>query len=36
VGTPSKLMGVSRLHALGWQAKTALSEGLIVAHQNFK
>ena len=27
-GTPRKLLDVSRLHALGWQARTSLREGL--------
>ena len=27
-GTPRKLMDVSRLKAMGWQAKTSLKEGL--------
>jgi GDP-L-fucose synthase len=27
-GTPRKLLDCSRLHALGWSAKTSLAEGL--------
>lgn len=27
-GTPRKLLDVSRIHALGWQARTALEEGI--------
>jgi GDP-L-fucose synthase len=27
-GTPRKLLDVSRIHALGWSAKTGLSEGI--------
>jgi GDP-L-fucose synthase len=27
-GTPRKLLDVSRMHALGWRAKTALAEGI--------
>ena len=27
-GTPRKLLDCSRLHALGWSAKTSLEEGL--------
>jgi GDP-L-fucose synthase len=27
-GTPRKLLDVSRIHALGWRAKTALAEGI--------
>jgi GDP-L-fucose synthase len=35
-GTPRKLMDVSRLHGLGWQAKTGFREGLAVAYQDFQ
>ncbi|MCW7537306.1 GDP-L-fucose synthase [Aquabacterium sp. A7-Y] len=35
-GTPRKLMDVSRLHALGWSAKTSLREGLVAAYHAFK
>jgi GDP-L-fucose synthase len=34
-GTPRKLMDVSRLTALGWQAKTGLTEGIAMAYQDF-
>jgi GDP-L-fucose synthase len=27
-GTPRKLLDVSRIHALGWRAKTTLPEGI--------
>jgi GDP-L-fucose synthase len=27
-GTPRKLLDVSRLHALGWRHRTALSDGI--------
>jgi GDP-L-fucose synthase len=27
-GTPQKLLDVSRIHALGWKAKTSLEEGI--------
>jgi GDP-L-fucose synthase len=27
-GTPRKLLDVSRIHALGWRAKTGLAEGI--------
>ena len=27
-GTPRKLLDVSRIHALGWRAKTSLPEGI--------
>ena len=32
-GTPQKLLDVSRLHALGWRAKTGLPEGLASTYQ---
>ena len=32
-GTPRKLMDVSRLGALGWQAKVSLRDGIIAAYQ---
>lgn len=32
-GTPRKLLDVSRLHALGWRAKTALREGMRLAYE---
>ena len=34
-GTPRKLMNVSRLHSLGWEAKTGFRVGLAVAYQDF-
>jgi len=34
-GTPRKLMDVSRLHGLGWQASTPLIDGLRQAHREF-
>jgi len=35
-GTPRKLMDVSRLHALGWQARTSLEDGLRHAYEDFR
>ena len=34
-GTPRKLMDVSRLHGLGWSARTGLREGLVRAYADF-
>ncbi len=34
-GTPRKLLDVSRLAALGWQAKTGLCEGIALTYQDF-
>ena len=34
-GSPRKLMDSSRLKAMGWQAKTALEDGLRLAYQEF-
>jgi GDP-L-fucose synthase len=34
-GTPRKLMDVSRLKGLGWQAKTGLADGIELAYQDF-
>jgi GDP-L-fucose synthase len=35
-GTPRKLMDVSKLKGLGWQAKTSLEDGIkAVYHQKF-
>lgn len=34
-GTPRKLLNVDRMHALGWQAKTELREGIIKAYKDF-
>jgi len=35
-GPPRKLLDVSRLTALGWQARTSLREGLVSAYQAFR
>ena len=35
-GTPRKLLDVSRLHALGWQAKISLREGIQHTYQWFR
>lgn len=34
-GTPRKLLDVSRLHALGWRARTDLTTGLRLLYQDF-
>ncbi|TKT91365.1 GDP-L-fucose synthase family protein [Dyadobacter frigoris] len=34
-GTPRKLMDVSKLHALGWEHKTDLTEGIRITYQDF-
>ena len=34
-GTPRKLLDVSRLHSLGWQATVSLEDGLARAYQDF-
>ena len=34
-GTPRKLMDVSQLHRLGWQARTPLKEGIELAYRDF-
>lgn len=34
-GTPRKLLDVSRLHSLGWRAKTSLPEGIGLAYRWF-
>lgn len=34
-GTPRKLMDVSRLHSLGWKAKTRFRDGLALAYRDF-
>ncbi|MEP7375335.1 MAG: GDP-L-fucose synthase [Chitinophagaceae bacterium] len=34
-GTPRKLMDSSRLHAMGWNHKTSLTEGLKTAYKHF-
>jgi GDP-L-fucose synthase len=33
---PRKLLDVSRIHALGWKAKTPLREGIAKAYDYFK
>ena len=35
-GTPRKLMDVSRMHSMGWRAKTGLRDGLAAAYQAFR
>ncbi|GHT81063.1 GDP-L-fucose synthase [Spirochaetia bacterium] len=35
-GTPQKLLDVSRLHAMGWKAKTPLREGIAKAYEDFR
>ena len=35
-GTPRKWLDVSRLHQLGWQAKTSLHDGLRIAVDWYK
>ena len=32
-GTPRKLLDVSRLHSLGWKAKTGLAEGIRLSYE---
>jgi len=34
-GTPRKLMNVDRLSGIGWQAKKKLSDGLVIAYEDF-
>jgi len=34
-GTPKKLLDVSRLNVLGWQAKISLKEGLKISYEDF-
>ncbi len=34
-GTPRKLLDVSKIHSLGWKAKTGLKEGLIKTYDDF-
>lgn len=34
-GTPRKLLNVDRMHALGWQAKTSLQDGIAMAYKDF-
>jgi len=35
-GTSRKLLDVSRIAALGWQARTALRDGIVLAYADFK
>lgn len=35
-GTPRKLMDSSLIHSLGWKAKTALTDGLRIAYEDFR
>lgn len=35
-GTPRKLMDVSRLHSLGWKARTGFREGMVKSYEDFK
>jgi GDP-L-fucose synthase len=35
-GTPRKLMDVSRIHALGWQAQTTLEDGIRRVYESVK
>lgn len=35
-GTPRKVLDCSRIHALGWRARTPLQDGLQVAYEDFK
>jgi GDP-L-fucose synthase len=34
-GTPRKLLDISRLHALGWRAKTGFRDGITNAYADF-
>jgi GDP-L-fucose synthase len=34
-GTPQKLLDVSRMRSLGWSARTALSDGIRIAYEDF-
>ena len=34
-GTPRKLLDVSRLRDIGWQARTSLREGIALAYRDF-
>jgi GDP-L-fucose synthase len=34
-GTPRKLLNVDRMHAMGWQARTSLREGIAEAYADF-
>ena len=35
-GTPRKLLDVSRLHALGWQAKTGFRDGIARSYADYQ
>ena len=35
-GTPQKLLDVSRMHALGWSARTQLAHGIALAYDDFR
>ncbi|MCL2591744.1 MAG: GDP-L-fucose synthase [Defluviitaleaceae bacterium] len=34
-GTPRKLLDISKIHSLGWSAKTSLKEGITLAYKDF-
>jgi GDP-L-fucose synthase len=34
-GTPKKLLDVSRMRALGWEARTSLEEGVKITYEFF-
>ena len=34
-GTPRKLLNVDRMRGLGWQARTALRDGIAMAYADF-
>jgi len=34
-GTPRKLLNVEKISSLGWQAKTSLKDGIIIAYKDF-
>jgi len=35
-GTPRKLLDVSALHELGWEAQTSLKDGIAVSYKDFQ